>query len=121
MYKAATPGLGDIQASPCLNEGSGNVRQRPPEPHGGTARVQLPEPPPARVHPANGVIMNPPEEAAPEDPAETLRAFADDLEADAREFDVTEPHEGGVATGLGRAVGKARQRAEQIEDEDDKT
>lgn len=55
----------------------------------------------------------------PEDPAETLRAFADDLEADAQEFDATEPHEGGVTAGLGRAVGKARQRAEQMEMEDE--
>lgn len=50
-----------------------------------------------------------------EDPADALRAFADDLEADAQEFDVTEPHESGVATGLGRAVGKAKERAKQME------
>jgi hypothetical protein len=54
---------------------------------------------------------------ASEDPAEVLREFAADLEADAQEFDPTEPHEGGVATGLGRAVGKARERAKQIEGE----
>jgi hypothetical protein len=53
----------------------------------------------------------------PEDPAEALRDLASDLEADASEFNSTEPTEAGVQTGLGRAVGKARARAEQLEDD----
>jgi hypothetical protein len=51
------------------------------------------------------------------DPSDALRSLADDLEADAQEFDPTEPTEAGVRTGLGRAVGKARARAEQLEDD----
>lgn len=53
----------------------------------------------------------------PKDPAETLRVFADDLEDDAQQFDTTNPDDAGAATGLGRAVGKARERAKQMEDE----
>lgn len=62
-----------------------------------------------------GHAMNAVDESAPEDPAEALRELADDLEADAHEFDVTESREGSVVTGLGRAVGKARERAKQID------
>jgi len=52
-----------------------------------------------------------------DDDAEALRSLADDLEADAQEFDPAEPAEAGVQTGLGRAAGKARSRAEQLEEQ----
>jgi hypothetical protein len=51
------------------------------------------------------------------DDAAALRQLADDLESDAQEFDPDTPAEAGVQTGLGRAAGKARARAEQLEDD----
>jgi hypothetical protein len=51
------------------------------------------------------------------DPADALRSLADDLEADAQEFDPDTPAEGGLVEGLGRAAGRARKRAEQLEDD----
>jgi len=53
-----------------------------------------------------------------DDAAAELRRLADDLEADAGEFDPTHDHEGGVQTGLGRAVGKARERAARLDQQD---
>ena len=49
------------------------------------------------------------------DPADALRELAADLEADAAGFEVTDPVEGGVVTGLGRAAGRAKARAEELD------
>lgn len=51
------------------------------------------------------------------DPADALRSLASELESDALELDPTTPAEGGLAQGLGRAVARARTRAEQLEDD----
>jgi hypothetical protein len=49
------------------------------------------------------------------DPSDALHQLADDLESDAQEFDPDTPVEGGLVEGLGRAAGRARKRAEQLE------
>jgi len=51
------------------------------------------------------------------DEADAPCDLAEDLEADAQEFDPGTPAEGGLAQGLGRAVARARTRAEQREDD----
>lgn len=47
--------------------------------------------------------------------SDALRSLADDLEADAQELNPTEPVEGGMQEGLGRAAGKAQERARRLE------
>jgi len=47
------------------------------------------------------------------DPADQLRALAQDSGTDAAAFDVTTSPEGGIAEGLSRAMGHARERAEE--------
>ncbi len=47
--------------------------------------------------------------------ADALHKLADDLAADAAEFDPTTDHESGVREGLGRAAGKAEARAKELE------
>lgn len=49
------------------------------------------------------------------DPADALRGLADDLEAEALDADATDDREAGVVEGLGRAVGKARERAGRLD------
>lgn len=51
------------------------------------------------------------------DPAGVLRAAAADLEADAQQLDPTTPAEGGMQEGLGRAVGRLRERAQRLEED----
>jgi len=53
----------------------------------------------------------------PTDPADALHRLADDLEAEALDGDPTDDREAGVFEGLGRAVGKARERAERLDPE----
>jgi hypothetical protein len=52
-----------------------------------------------------------------DDPADALRELAEDIEQDALEFNPRTPHEQGIAEGLGRAVGRAKHRAAQKENE----
>lgn len=46
--------------------------------------------------------------------ADELNALATDLEAEVMETNPTSEHEAGVAEGMGRAVGKAQERARQL-------
>ena len=49
------------------------------------------------------------------DPAKELRKLADDLADDAQQLDPTDPAQGGLQQGLGRAAGKAQERARRLE------
>ena len=49
------------------------------------------------------------------DQSNELHDLADDLAEDAQNYDPTEPVEAGVQEGLGRAAGKATERARRLE------
>jgi hypothetical protein len=53
----------------------------------------------------------------PHEDAQALRNLADDLTQDALKTAPATPQESGVTEGLGRAVGKAHERARQLEQE----
>lgn len=49
-----------------------------------------------------------------DDRADELNALATDLETEVMETNPTSEHEAGVAEGMGRAVGKAQERARKL-------
>ena len=49
------------------------------------------------------------------DPSDVLRDLAEDLKADAAEFDPTDDRGSAVKEGLGRAAGRAEARADELD------